>query len=52
MKNNAVPKESYTPKALDYPSLKFDLGENAEMIRSGKLCPRISSQRCVGSVSN
>ena len=26
-------KESYTPKALDYPSLKFDLGENAEAIR-------------------
>src|SRR4051812_35496851 len=26
-------KESYTPKALDYPTLKFDLGENAEMIR-------------------
>jgi isovaleryl-CoA dehydrogenase len=26
-------KESFTPKALDYPSLKFDLGENAEMIR-------------------
>ncbi|MDD9900167.1 MAG: isovaleryl-CoA dehydrogenase [Alphaproteobacteria bacterium] len=25
--------ESYTPKALDYPSLKFDLGENAAMIR-------------------
>ncbi len=26
-------KESFVPKALDYPSLKFDLGENAEMIR-------------------
>lgn len=26
-------KESYVPKALDYPSLKFDLGENAEAIR-------------------
>ncbi len=25
--------ESYTPKALDYPSLRFPLGENAEMIR-------------------
>src|SRR5688500_5443540 len=25
--------ESYTPKALDYPSLKFNLGENAELIR-------------------
>jgi isovaleryl-CoA dehydrogenase len=30
---NMPKKESYTPKALDYPSLKFDLGENAEMIR-------------------
>ncbi|TAL34834.1 MAG: isovaleryl-CoA dehydrogenase [Alphaproteobacteria bacterium] len=26
-------KESYQAKALDYPSLKFDLGENADMIR-------------------
>lgn len=25
--------ESYTPKALDYPSLRFPLGDNAEMIR-------------------
>ena len=25
--------ESYTPKALDYPSLRFPLGENADMIR-------------------
>ena len=25
--------ESYIPQALDYPSLKFDLGENAQMIR-------------------
>ena len=25
--------ESYVPKALDYPSLKFDMGENADMIR-------------------
>ena len=25
--------ESYIPQALDYPSLRFDLGENAEMIR-------------------
>ncbi|MDE1151524.1 MAG: isovaleryl-CoA dehydrogenase [Micavibrio sp.] len=25
--------ESYTPKALDYPSLKFSLGEHADMIR-------------------
>ena len=26
-------QESYTPKALDYPSLQFELGEHAEMIR-------------------
>ena len=26
-------KESYTPKALDYPSLKFALGEHADMLR-------------------
>ncbi|MEZ0259888.1 MAG: isovaleryl-CoA dehydrogenase [Alphaproteobacteria bacterium] len=26
-------KESYVPKALDYPSLRFDLGENADAIR-------------------
>jgi isovaleryl-CoA dehydrogenase len=25
--------ESYTPKALDYPSLRFDLGEHADMLR-------------------
>lgn len=25
--------ESYTPKALDYPTLQFDLGENAALIR-------------------
>lgn len=25
--------ESYTPKALDYPSLKFSLGEHADMLR-------------------
>jgi isovaleryl-CoA dehydrogenase len=30
---NMSKKESYVPKALDYPSLKFDLGENADAIR-------------------
>lgn len=29
----AMQAESYTPKALDYPQLKFDLGEHADMIR-------------------
>jgi alkylation response protein AidB-like acyl-CoA dehydrogenase len=29
----AVMPESYTAKALDYPSLGFDLGEEADMIR-------------------
>ena len=32
-KETPMSKESYTPKALDYPSLRFDLGENAEMLR-------------------
>ena len=26
-------ESSYSPKAVDYPALKFDLGERAEMIR-------------------
>lgn len=33
MKSNAAHQESYQAAALDYPSLKFNLGENAEAIR-------------------
>ncbi len=32
-KKAPVMTESYTPKAIDYPTLQFDLGENASMIR-------------------
>jgi isovaleryl-CoA dehydrogenase len=32
-KEAPVMTESYTPKAIDYPTLQFDLGENASMIR-------------------
>lgn len=32
-KKALVMTESYTPKAIDYPTLQFDLGENASMIR-------------------
>jgi len=32
-KKAPVMTESYTPKALDYPTLNFDLGENAALIR-------------------
>jgi len=32
-KKAPVMTESYTPKALDYPTLSFDLGENAALIR-------------------
>lgn len=32
-KKETVMTESYTPKAIDYPTLGFDLGESAEMIR-------------------
>ena len=33
MKNSSSAKESYTPKALSFPSLNFDLGETADMLR-------------------
>ncbi len=33
MKTNAAHKESYQAKALSYPSLNFDLGETADMLR-------------------
>lgn len=33
MSAQAAHKESYQAKALDYPSLKFSLGENADMLR-------------------
>ena len=47
MKSNAMSKESYTPKALSFPSLNFDLGETADMLREtvhnfaqAKIAPR------------
>jgi isovaleryl-CoA dehydrogenase len=32
-KSNAAHVEAFQPKSLDYPTLKFSLGENADMIR-------------------
>jgi len=32
-KESSMSKESYTAQALDYPSLKFQLGEHADMLR-------------------
>lgn len=47
MKTSAMSQESYTPKALSFPSLNFDLGETADMLREtvhnfaqAKIAPR------------